>query len=1091
MCWGEEIYVDADGSSPVKDGTTWYRSFTHVQDALSVSQAGDEIRVAGGVYFPDRSSVNPTGSKSQDATFAMKSGVSIRGGYAGFGASDPNYRDFEIHESVLSGDFDGNDAVVRNANDLFSTGASRSENSFNIVVANGVDSKGVLDGFVITGGNAKLSSTFSGGGGIHISGGSPKISNCIINANFAEGGGGISIDESNPRVINCYILGNWAYDCGGGINSSSSNPLIRNCVLSGNNAEDYGGGGLWNSGQTATLINCTFNGNWASDGGSGIFAKGGVARLFNCIVQEQISETGGVVEAYYSNLPSYSGGGSANINVAPGFVDAVGVDGIAGTIDDNLRLATGSACIDSGDPMMGHDPNDRDLDGKARVSNGVVDMGAFEFVHLPSLIGHWKLDESSGIKAFDSGGDNDGSTVGDPVWYPEEGRIDGSLEFDGVDDYVNCGADSEFNIRSAITVSAWIKVGDVSGGWRGIVTKGDSSWRLQFAGDDDPSGVLEFACSGVEVPYAADDWGNIIGNKPVNDGKWHHAVGVYDGLTMELYVDGELDSFSEASGLINTNTFDVLIGENAERTGRFWEGMIDDVRVYDYALNGDEIFDLSDPATTYHVDIIGGDNLNDGLSRSSALKDIKEGIVSAEDGDTVVVWPGVYDEAVHYKGKAITIRSGAEAAVIRSPEVDGYAFSFFMGEGPDSVLSNFVICDSPGAIYCNSSSPTLKNLTIVNNGFGIEAYEGANPEISNCIFWNNTHGNTESCESVFSWDWEPEEPVAHWRFEEGEGTVAQDLVGSNDGNINFAQWTEGESGGGLWFDGDEDHVWVPNSSSLSVGAGGNNFTLSAWVKPDRIDGIFVIVSKIEGHDNKEYMLSIDKGRIRLDIEKDNNNGREYSEAVVRVGLWQHVAVTFDKSNLAARFFYNGEAIGNSFSDKPITMLPYDLGSNLYIGMRGALDAVPPYIDGEFRGSIDELMIFDKILSDNQMKVVYKSTLNPQFADPSTNDYHLMSERGRYVPLDAAATGGIEGLWTFDDVTSPCVDGGDPTERPQRELMPNGGRVNMGAYGNTGFASMSEWTVKGDINRDGVVDVRDLAIMAGDWLSRLSWTINDQ
>ena len=65
--------------------------------------------------------------------------------------------------------------------------------------------------------------------------------------------------------------------------------------------------------------------------------------------------------------------------------------------------------------------------------------------------------------------------------------------------------------------------------------------------------------------------------------------------------------------------------------------------------------------------------------------------------------------------------------------VDGYAVMFRTG-GPGSVLANFVItgCSDAG-ILCDSASPTLKNLTIVGNGTGIVAYEGSDPNITNCI----------------------------------------------------------------------------------------------------------------------------------------------------------------------------------------------------------------------------------------------------------------------------------------------------------------------------------------------------------------------
>jgi hypothetical protein len=58
--------------------------------------------------------------------------------------------------------------------------------------------------------------------------------------------------------------------------------------------------------------------------------------------------------------------------------------------------------------------------------------------------------------------------------------------------------------------------------------------------------------------------------------------------------------------------------------------------------------------------------------------------------------------------------------------------------------------------------------------------------------------------------------------------------------------------------------------------------------------------------------------------------------------------------------------------------------------------------------------------------------------------------------------------------------------PSAEPMPNGGRINMGVYGGTDYASMSEWPLREDSNRDGVVSMIDLANLAGKWLHQLDW-----
>jgi len=96
------------------------------------------------------------------------------------------------------------------------------------------------------------------------------------------------------------------------------------------------------------------------------------------------------------------------------------------------------------------------------------------------------------------------------------------------------------------------------------------------------------------------------------------------------------------------------------------------------------------------------------------------------------------------------------------------------------------------------------------------------------------------------------------------------------------------------------------------------------------------------------------------------------------------------------------------------------------------------------------------------------------------DYHLKSQGGRY---DA-----YEGGWTTDDVTSLCIDAGDPNRPIGFEVFPNGGLINMGAYGGTAEASKSyfgkppcETIVAGDINGDCIVDFRDFRLMGMHWL----------
>ena len=107
-------------------------------------------------------------------------------------------------------------------------------------------------------------------------------------------------------------------------------------------------------------------------------------------------------------------------------------------------------------------------------------------------------------------------------------------------------------------------------------------------------------------------------------------------------------------------------------------------------------------------------------------------------------------------------------------------------------------------------------------------------------------------------------------------------------------------------------------------------------------------------------------------------------------------------------------------------------------------------------------------------------LNPLFADANNDDYHLQSQAGRWDPNSQS--------WVQDEVTSPCIDAGDPNSAIGLEPFPNGGVINIGAYGGTAEASkpyfgkpVCEIIIAGDINGDCIVNYLDFRLMALNWL----------
>jgi len=489
----------------------------------------------------------------------------------------------------------------------------------------GEDAACLMTGFTITNGDAP------NGGAIFCCQSSPTISYCTIKNNSANNGGAMYNTQSSPALVNCSFTANSAANKGGAMYNDLSSPTLANCILIANLAGDDGGA-IYNKDFCSPIIaNCTLSANSANDTAGAIFNSNisAVVVINNSILWENSDKTGiGESAQIYNGKPiikhsciqGWTGilGGIGNIGSDPNFVrnpDHGGDGWGIGANDDfgDLRLSPASPCIDAGDnTAVPPDTADLDDDGDTieiipydfrglsrlldvplTVDTGnpgesgppIVDMGAHEFA---SFVAHWKLDESAGSKAEDSEGTNDGSLYGDPVWLPLSGIFDGALLFDGNDDYVWVLNESNFDLTDAATIAAWININDVGADYQAIVTKGDSAWRLSTVASQRR---IYFAVT------AGPPSQEIRGDIQIPPYEWHHVCGTYDGNDIRLYIDGQEDPAGPVaySGQISTNDYNVCIGENAELTQRHWDGLIDEVRIYNYALETDELTALLCP----------------------------------------------------------------------------------------------------------------------------------------------------------------------------------------------------------------------------------------------------------------------------------------------------------------------------------------------------------------------------------------------------------------------------------------------------------------------------------------------------------------
>jgi hypothetical protein len=199
----------------------------------------------------------------------------------------------------------------------------------------------------------------------------------------------------------------------------------------------------------------------------------------------------------------------------------------------------------------------------------------------PIPVGHWNFDEGSGTTAFDMSGNGNNGTIYGADWVT--GLSGTALEFDGVGDYVDCGNNPAFDITSQITIAAWLRTNDAGNGEHNpYVTKGDHSYALKhFSNNSIEFFIYDAGWRVVRVPVDASF-----------NGVWHHLAGTYDGFFLKLYVDGTLEAAGVHGGPIGGSSFHLNIARNSEMTDRHYDGLIDDVRIYNTALSANQVAEL-------------------------------------------------------------------------------------------------------------------------------------------------------------------------------------------------------------------------------------------------------------------------------------------------------------------------------------------------------------------------------------------------------------------------------------------------------------------------------------------------------------------
>jgi len=705
------VHVDADAPG-ANNGSNWFNAFTNLRDALAYAQSAVkpvEIRVAQGLYRPDQGANQTPGNR--EAMFQLINWVTIKGGYAGQGTPDPDKRDLDAYETVLSGDLNGDDVLVNDPCALF-VERTRTENCYHVVTGSAVDDTAVLDGVVIAGGNANGADWHRMGGGLYAAGGDPTLTRCVLRSNVAYVGAGLFSENGNPSLAQCTLSANCAHEQGGALALGSSDLKATDCTFAGNVA-GHDGGAAFCGGSAPTFKQCKFLDNWAADRGGAAHSTESSPEFIGCIFRANVAESGGGLFMHKSE---------------PVFANCVLRQGRAregaGVFSQRLSVVSMTNC------MFGQN--------RAAERGGGFYCQASDVRLSNCTLTH----NTAGWQGGGLYGSNSDVTLANSILWANVAQKDPEIA-----SYENT-VDLEIthcNVRGGLKVSAFVD--------------SDTAGNLDVDPNLTPDGHLTAFSPCID---AGDSNSLPQDSLDLDNDAIHRETVPFDIDAGPRQSDGEdmLDIGSGEQPRVDIGA-DEFMDSDGDRLPDGWEERYfatptganpgDDA-------DGDTLTNLqeyelfsSDPTVAPLVDgSTAPDEPADGTQQHPFLT-IQQGLDAAHNGDTVLVAPGTYSGGdntdLDFRGKSVVLCTieGAETTVIDCAGA-GRAFDFHSGETAGSAIVGYTIrngyADEGGAIRCAYSSPQIRECVIEGGDHpahgtgGVYGYLSF-PTFADCVFRDN------------------------------------------------------------------------------------------------------------------------------------------------------------------------------------------------------------------------------------------------------------------------------------------------------------------------------------------------------------------
>ncbi len=354
------------------------------------------------------------------------------------------------------------------------------------------------------------------------------------------------------------------------------------------------------------------------------------------------------------------------------------------------------------------------------------------------------------------------------------------------------------------------------------------------------------------------------------------------------------------------------------------QGIIDDVRIYDRALSSEEIEEV----------------FREGIGSNSFAPNPADGAVNV-DPNAVLSW---------------------------SPGKDAFSHDVYFGTDFDDV---------------NDADTTDPNVFMGNQDFN--SWDPCGLGFETTYYWRiDEVGGEETCKgdvwSFTTWASEPDPNLfGWWRFDEGEGDIAYDSAGNRHGTVYGAQWTNGQIGGALNFDGFDDYVGLPDNDPVWLPE--YNFTISTWAYFNRDPGSSHEVlldlncgASTDSANRLGYMVQTTiagAGKLSFGMYTISSAESLLTDYVLAKERWYHIVAL--RNGTTQSIYIDGQLdVSKTCSPDPIDFVGGYDDNRINIGRYTVNVGSPAY---HFQGIIDDVRIYDRALSGEEVWQLYQGGLN--------------------------------------------------------------------------------------------------------------------